>query len=128
MKIGGIDNVVTYGSTFTANMQAVVSVVTGPAGKDGAPGSTVTGPPGPAGSTITGPKGDPGPAGSTVTGPPGSTVTGPAWSFTTIAALGVQSNVSDGGFNVTVGVSVSTINIRSGNTTYWWKVSSTTNK
>jgi hypothetical protein len=81
----------------------VVSVVTGPAGKDGAPGSTVT-------------------------GPPGSTVTGPAWSFATLAALGNKSNVSDGGFNVTVGVSVSTINIRSGNTTYWWKVSSTTNK
>lgn len=112
MKIGGIDNLMPLGSGFSALIDALVSVVTGPAGPSGTTG--------PAGSTVTGP------AGSSITGASGAT--GPAWSFKTIAALGAQSNISDGGFNVTVSASVATINIRSGNTTWYWKMSSSTNK
>ena len=77
--------------------------------------STVTGPPGPPGSTVTGPSGATGPA-------------GPAYSALTIAGLGNKAVVSDGSWNVTIGTSVATLNIRSGNTTWWWKMSSSTNK
>lgn len=44
----------------------------------------------------------------------------------TIAALGVQAQGADTEVYFTLGVSVTTLNLRSGNTTYYWASSANT--